>query len=53
MAGIIGSAPLRQEIMINRVKVGMVLKSMREQAGKSQRDAALSMGYSNATFICN
>ncbi len=53
MAGIIGSQQIRQEIVINRMKIGMLLRSLRERNGKSQRDSALSMGYANATFVCN
>lgn len=41
------------EGIINRVKLGVLLKSMREADGKSQRDSAVRIGYANATFVCN
>jgi len=39
--------------LINRLKLGLLLKSVREEVGQSQRDAALRVGYAKPTFVCN
>lgn len=41
------------DLLINKLKLGMLLKAIRENEGVSQRDIALGIGYSNATFVCN
>jgi transcriptional regulator with XRE-family HTH domain len=53
MAGVIGSAPNDKVNVVNRVKLGLLLRSLREGQGKSQRDAATALGYDNSTFVCN
>ena len=40
-------------IRVNRLKLGMLLKHLREEQGVTQRDAALGAGYAKATFVCN
>jgi DNA-binding XRE family transcriptional regulator len=52
MAGI-GAQPASNSEIIKKVKLGLVLKAIREDSGKSQRDAAAGIGYANATFVCN
>lgn len=48
-----GATPNGNSNVVNRVKLGILLKTIREKEGKSQRDAALRIGYANATFVCN
>ena len=43
----------QQQLIVNRVKVGLIFKAIREESGLSQVDAALKLGYANATFTCN
>jgi len=48
-----GAISRDKESIINKVKIGLLLKSMREIAGISQIDAAAKMGYANGAFVCN
>jgi DNA-binding XRE family transcriptional regulator len=40
-------------LLINRLKVGLLLKAIREERDISQRDMAVKVGYANPTFTCS
>jgi DNA-binding XRE family transcriptional regulator len=42
-----------QMTVFNRVLTGMLLKAIRSEAGMQQVDAAMKIGYTNATFVCS
>jgi len=40
-------------LLINRLKIGLLLKAIREERAISQKDMALKVGYANPTFTCS
>jgi len=42
-----------QKLTVNKAKMGMLLRAMRDFEGKTQRDVAIALGYPNATLVCN
>jgi DNA-binding XRE family transcriptional regulator len=40
-------------VRVNKLKLGMLLKALREEQQTTQRDAALQAGYAKSTFVCN
>lgn len=48
-----GASPINNLEVVKRLKLGLLLKSMREEAGRTQRDSSIAIGYANATFVCN
>jgi len=42
-----------QSMIFNRTLTGVLLRSLRTEAGLQQVDAAMQIGYTNATFVCS